>query len=77
MNKTDYFLKAIQAGLFKKKAWVISAFSIIAEDPNIHKEDRYLYRLVQNTVGHFFISEINSGGEPKLEAIEDGVAGQP
>lgn len=55
MKKLDYFLAAMQAGEQRRRAWVISAFSLIKEAPDAWKKDPYPYRIVQTPSGHMFV----------------------
>ena len=59
MDKFTYFKAAMKEGLYKTKAWPISAFSLIREDPNKWKEDAKPYRLVQTPTGHFYVDPDN------------------
>ena len=44
MDKRTYFKLATRAGLYAKRQWVISAFSIIQESPDAYTKDPYPYR---------------------------------
>ena len=72
MLKNDFYLAAMKAELYKKKSFVISAFSLIREDISKWKEDPYLYRIVQTPTGNFFVNE-----QKELVLIEDALAGEP
>lgn len=74
MNKLEFLKKAIQFECYKSKAWMISAFAITQEDPDLHKSDAFAYRIVQTPTGIFFNTEKEPGD---LERIEDAVIGQP
>lgn len=67
MNKLEFFILAMKAGMYKKVNWVISAFAKIAEGPEDWKKDPYAFRIVQTPTNYFFVT---GGGE--LELIEDG-----
>lgn len=58
MHKRDYFLKALRAGAFRYKKWVIQAFSITRNDyvPEDVQEilDHFPYELHFNASGYFF-----------------------
>ena len=56
MKKHDYFLAACKAQEFRRRAWVISAFSMINEDADAWKKDPYPYRLVQTRTAYFFVN---------------------
>lgn len=74
MNKRDFFLKAMTAGEYKRKSWVISAFSLVKEIPDAWKSRPYPYRIVQTPAGCFFIDPENDG---KLSMIDDVLPGLP
>jgi len=69
MNKRDYFIKALHAGAFKRRAWLNAAFSIIIQSvPKSLKP----YDLVINEQGFFFMDPENN----ELSPIEDAQSGQ-
>lgn len=73
MDKATLFFAAMNAGLFKKKVWVIQAFSLTREDPNAYQQDPYPYRIVAQPNGYYFV-------DPETRAlvkIDDAVIGQP
>jgi hypothetical protein len=72
MLKNDFFLAAMKAELYKKKSFVISAFSLIREDISKWKQDPYLYRIVQTPTGNFFVND-----KQELTKIEDSLQGEP
>jgi len=72
MNKRDYFLTALKAGLARKRAWVISAFSVTDESPDKWKSDPYQYRLVRTPKNIFFVNE-----NKELELLEVEDASKP
>ena len=72
MLKRDVFQKAMQAGLYKKLAWLIGAFSEVDEDPTEWEKDKYAWRIVQLTSGNYAVQEDGS-----LVLIEDAKRGQP
>lgn len=74
MNKIEFFLKAMEAGLYKKKAWVISAFSLIREDFSNWKNDPYPYRIVQTPTGSFFVDPDN---KDNLLPIDGSLPNEP
>lgn len=86
MNKLDFFLAAMAAQEYRRRAWVISAFSLINEGQDAWKENPYAYRIVQTPAGHFFVDpsqdnqlspiEGTKAGEPVF-AIKDRIALQP
>lgn len=71
MKKLDFFIKAMQNGEYRRRAWVISAFSLIKEAPDAWKKDPYPYRIVQTPGGHLFVDP-ESGNQ--LSSI-DGTTG--
>lgn len=71
MNKLELFLSAMRAQEYRRKAWVISAFALVAEAPDAWRQDPYQWRLVQTPAGHFFVNE------GQLEPIEGSKAGEP
>jgi len=74
MNKLDFYRAAMAEGLFKKRAWVISAMSIINEDFKEWTKQPYAYRIVQTSTGCFFCDPTK---QLELTPIEDYVVGQP
>ena len=74
MNKRDLFLKAMKAEVFRRTAWVISAFTTIAEDSDAWKKNPYPYRIVQGPEANYFIDPENTS---QLLVIEDAPLGQP
>jgi hypothetical protein len=74
MKKLDFFLSAMLAHEYKRTAWVISAFSVISEEPEDWKKDPYPYRIVQTVAGYFFVDPSNP---LELVTIEDAVVGKP
>jgi hypothetical protein len=67
MNKHDYFLAACKAHEFRRRAWVISAFSTIHEDADTWKKDPYPYRIVQTRTAYFFVNPENTSELIQLE----------
>lgn len=74
MNKAEFFLAAMHAEEFRRRAWVISAFSLIQEGHDAWKKDPYAYRIVQTPSGHFFVDPDNGN---QLTMIADAKAGEP
>lgn len=72
MKKIDYLKLVIQNKVVNNRSWIISAFSIIREDPEKYKSDAYYLRLVPQTWGYSFLNDKN-----ELEKIDDAKAGQP
>lgn len=74
MKKHDYFIAAMNAGLFRRRAWVISAFSIINEAPEDWKKHPYPYRIVQTRTGYFFVDPENTNELIQLEDCDPTIA---
>lgn len=74
MNKAQFFLAAMRAEEFRRRAWVISAFALIKEAPDAWKKEPYAYRIVQTPSGHFFVDPDNGN---ELTMIADAKAGEP
>ncbi len=74
MLRAEFFIKAMKAGEFKRKSWVISAFSLVKEIPDQWKKQPYPYRIVQTPAGHFFIDPEKGGS---LSLLDDAPAGVP
>lgn len=81
MKRLDFFIAALKAEVHLRTAWVISAFSLISENPDAWKENstpgdpsNYPFRVVQNAVGHFFV---NPNNVDELIMIEDATPGSP
>lgn len=82
MNKRELFIKAIAAGEYKRKEWVISAFAItntsIAQVANnqstVTTNTAYPYKIIQTPTGIFFLDPEN---ELKATKIEDAKIGVP
>lgn len=73
MHKLDLFKLVLKSETYRKKAWVISAFSIIREDEGKWTKDPYPYRIVQTpTTNYFFNPAIND-----LEVIDGCLPLQP
>jgi hypothetical protein len=72
MKKIDYLKLAIQNKVVNNRSWIISAFSIIKEDPEKYKSDLYYLRLVPQSWGFSFVND-----KAELEKIDDAKTGQP
>lgn len=72
MNKRDFFLAALRAGLANKRAWVISAFAITNEAPDKWKQNPYQFRIVRTPTAVFFVNDIG-----ELIKIDDAIANEP
>jgi len=73
MLKRDYFLAAMKAGLYRKRAWVLHAFAITSEDPEAWRKDPYPYRLVQTRTGALFVDPESK----ELVPLEDTTGNAP
>lgn len=69
MNKRELFVKAMQAGLYKKLEWVVSAFSISQETDSV-----YAYKIKTDPTGHYYLDPNTLKDYIKLD---DGVANTP
>lgn len=74
MLKHDFFHAAMKAGVYKKLAWTISAFSLTKEDPEAYKQSPYPYRIVADPLGYSFCSPDNP---EELIRLDDAAAGKP
>ncbi len=72
MLKRDLFKQAMFAGLFKKLAWIISAFSVVRESEQDWSKDKYECRIVQLTSGNYAVAS-----DGALVLIEDAPIGKP
>lgn len=81
MKRLDYFKLAMKAKLYKKRAWIISAFTVIDEGPQDWMVDPYPYRIVQQKTGVYFVDpdHLGKAGELPitLTKLEDALPGQP
>jgi hypothetical protein len=71
VDKLTYFKLACQNRLYAKKAWVVSAFTLINEAPDAYKSDPYNYRLVQTPTNTSYVYN------NELIPIPDTKPGQP
>jgi len=55
MNIEDYLKFAIDNNCYKRKDWIINAFSIVKESPDAYKADPFIGRIVQTPTGMFFV----------------------
>lgn len=74
MNKREFFLRACEAGAYKKTSWNTSIFSMVFEGPDDWKSDPFPYRLVQLPHGHHYVDPDNTD---QLIRIEDTPVGKP
>lgn len=72
MNKRDFFLAAMKADEFRRRAWVFSAFTLINEGTDKWKENPYPYRIVQTPAGYFFVDPDNGNQLSPIEGIKVG-----
>jgi len=73
MDKRTFFLRAMQAQEYRRRAWVITAFSLTNEGGDAWKQEPYAYRIVQMPTGHFFVDPEKNG---ELTKIDDAKPGQ-
>lgn len=74
MKRLEFFLAAMRVGMFRRRAWVVSAFAVIQEGPDDYKKDPYPYRIVQQYNGAFFVDPENT---EQLIPLEDSTPGVP
>lgn len=74
MLKAEFFLRAMRAGMYRERRWVISVFSQIMEAPDAWKDDPYPYRIVQSPSMHAFV---NPEDVTQLIRLDDAEPGQP
>jgi hypothetical protein len=71
MNKRDFFVKALSAQEYKRSAWVISAFALIAEDSDAWKKNPYPYRVINmGQQGYFFVDPENNNQLSSIEGTD-------
>ena len=73
MNKKELFLLAMKSEEYRRKAFVISAFSIFDESSDAWKKNPYPYRIIQTKTGYFFVDPDNNN---ELTIIEDAIVGE-
>jgi hypothetical protein len=72
VHKREVFSQAMKAGLFKKLAWLIGAFSMVTDDAQRWEADKYAWRIVQLTSGNYVVLP-----DETLALIEDAPRGVP
>lgn len=72
MLKRDFFLKACNAGAYRHKHWVLSAFSIMR--PHETDGETYPYQIVQGKDLYHFVDPDNA---MELTPLDDSPVGQP
>ena len=72
MKKSDLLKNSLIWGCYRKKAWMISAFSVFRETENEWEKNPYTGRIIPRAWGY---DVINAEGVP--EKIEDAKAGAP
>lgn len=72
MKRLEFLKLALQLGVFKKKAWMISAFSVIREPQDAWKQQPYTGRIVLEPWGWSFVNS-----EGVLEKLEDTKPNEP
>ena len=69
MKKREYFLRALHEGVYRKKAWIISAFSITQNDGMESIADNpFPYRLFKQDGHYYFMDPEQDGAVEMLEA---------
>ena len=66
MNKIDYLKFALANNCFHKKAWIVSCFAAVKEDPQEATVDTYTGKVIKQAWGYSFIN-----AEGKLEPIDN------
>lgn len=74
MNRLEFFLAAMEAGLYRRQSWVISAFAVVEEDPENWRRDPHPYRIVQRSTKVFYVNPDNTD---ELLPLEGSQGGQP
>lgn len=72
MLREELFSKVINSETIKRTEWVVKAFSIFKENLDEWVNDPYLYRIVLQPDGWYFVNE-----EKKLEKIDNAPLGRP
>lgn len=67
MNKRDYFVRVMNSDTYKKKRWIISAFSIVREGPKDFVENPYPNRIVRKDDAYYFIDPNKQGDHTMIE----------
>ncbi len=74
MKREEFFMKAMNAGNYRRLAWLISALAVTRSEPEAWKADPYPYRIVQSPTGVFFVDPEKAG---ELTAIDGCKPGEP
>jgi len=74
MKKLDLFKKVLTGDTYRDRDWIISAFSITQEVPDVNKHKLDPWHIYYTPTGSFFMNP-EKGGE--LEKIDDAVKGEP
>lgn len=74
MDKLEFFMRAMAAEEYRRRAWVVGAFALVREGPDDWMKNPYAYRVVQTPTKYFFVDPEN---ENQLTAIDGGVPGKP
>lgn len=72
MKKRDFLLKALNSGVAKKRAWVVSAFALTREGPDDWRENPYEFRVVHTPINVFYVNDVR-----QLVLIEDAEPNKP
>lgn len=64
-NKLAFFLAAMKAEVFRRPAWVISAFAVTDNDGESWKKEPYPYRIIRNKDGVYYLDP-NQDNQPVL-----------
>lgn len=74
MLKLDYFLKAMEGETYRRKDWVLSAFSLVREDASEWSRHPFPFRIVERDHERFFIDPARDGD---FTVIDDAKPGEP
>jgi len=74
MDKLEFFILAMKAGMYRYVDWVIRAFSVIQEAPDAWREDPTDYRIVQTPSGVFFVDPTKDHDLTPLIGVEPNKA---
>lgn len=69
MKQRDYFVQALNSSAFRKKQWVISAFSKTREPAEAHLDNPYPFRIIEKEDGYYFINPFREGEHTLIEGV--------
>lgn len=74
MHKSEYFVRALNSDIYRRRDWVISAFSIVRDREELSIENDMPYRLFMEDGEYRFVDPTRAGEHSLLEGT---VPGQP